>query len=265
MITSIPFEGTSVRFSDKGAGRPLVLLHGYLESLEIWNGFNDILAEEFRVISPDLPGHGRSGILGEVHPMEKLAEAVIAVLDHCQIEKCFVAGHSMGGYTALAMLENYPDRLEGLCLFHSHPFPDTKKVMSNRCREIVLVNQGKKELISKLNIPKAFAPKNVELLKHEVERATMIAQGTPDKGIIACLNGMMERPSRVSILKKATIPVLLIAGKHDSYISFEEVAQKISLPEKSEFVVLENSGHIGFLEEPEKSVETITGFIKRNL
>jgi pimeloyl-ACP methyl ester carboxylesterase len=261
MISTIPFANINIRFSDKGSGTAVVLLHGYLESLDIWNGFAEKIQEGLRIIRPDLPGHGMSGIAGEVHGMELLAESVIAVLDHLGIDKCFIIGHSMGGYSGLAFLEHYPNRLHGLCLLHSHPFPDTSQVMRNRCREIVLVNQGRKELISKINIPKAFAPGNVDPLKSEVEMAIKIAVATPGEGIIACLNGMMKRPSRENILGGSTVPAMLVAGKHDNYISWEEVAKKIRLPEGAEMVTMENSGHMGFLEEPDITAKAITDFI----
>lgn len=265
MVRAISYSNTEVRFSDAGKGTCIVLLHGYLESLEIWNCIAEELHEDFRVICPDLPGHGKSGILGDVHTMEKLAESVIAVLDHCLINKCFIIGHSMGGYTGLALMENYPERLNGLCLFHSHPFPDTKQTMNNRCREIVLVNQGKKELISRINIPKAFTGENLEHLRTEVERATQIALSTPDEGIIACLNGMMQRPSRENILSETTLPVLLIAGKHDNYIDFENVAKQVKLPAKGNLTVFENSGHIGFIEERDKALSSIRDFVTDNM
>jgi pimeloyl-ACP methyl ester carboxylesterase len=262
MIKNIPFAKTKIQFSDTGSGTAIVFLHGYLESLHIWNGFTDILQNQFRIICPDLPGHGNSGVLGEVHGMDKMADGVIAVLDHCGIDKFYVVGHSMGGYTALALLDYYPGRLLGLCLFHSHPFPDTRQTRQNRCREIVLVTQGRKELISKINIPKAFATENVEALKAEVDRAKEIAISTPDKGIIACLKGMMERPSREKVLSETNLPVLVIAGKHDNYIDFENVARKIDLPPNAVFAALENSGHIGFIEERERAATIISNFIK---
>jgi pimeloyl-ACP methyl ester carboxylesterase len=262
MLKTIEFQNKDIRFSDTGSGPAIVLLHGYLESLEIWDGFSQRLAENFRVICCDLPGHGKSGILGNTHTMEQLASSVIAVLDHCGINRCMLAGHSMGGYAGLALLELYPERLGGLCLFHSHPYPDKKQTMQNRCREIVLVNQGRKELISKINIPRAFAPDNVEPLKSEVCRATAIALNTPDAGIIACLNGMMKRPSREEILRNTDLPVMLIAGKNDTYISFEDVARQIRLPERGEFVELRNSGHMGFIEEPDISLAALSEWVK---
>ncbi len=265
MIKTIPFKNTEICFTTKGSGTALVLLHGYLESFQIWDNFSGLLQDKFKIICPDLPGHGKSGIVGEIHSMEKLAESVLALIDHCGINKCFIIGHSMGGYCGLAFMELFPERLHGLCLFHSHPFPDTKQTMNNRCREIVLVNQGKKELISKINIPKAFSPHNVDLHKFQVKRATEIAISTPDEGIIACLYGMMERPSREKILKETNLPVLLIAGKHDNYISFEDIAKKIKLPGKAQFLALENSGHIGFIEEPEKAAKAISSFVTEHI
>jgi pimeloyl-ACP methyl ester carboxylesterase len=262
MIKTIPFGKTNIQFSDTGSGTVLVLLHGYLESMEIWEDFAAEFSGNYRVICPDLPGHGKSGVVGEVHGMDKLAKSVITILDHCGIDKCFVAGHSMGGYTALAMLEYFPERLLGLCLFHSHPFPDTKQTRQNRCREIVLVNQGRKELISKINIPKAFATESCESFRPEITRATNIAIKTPDAGIIACLKGMMERPSREKVLSETNLPVLVIAGKHDNYIDYETIARSIPLPSNAEFVTLEKSGHIGFIEEKEKSASAISDFIR---
>jgi hypothetical protein len=76
MIKSIEFEGIKVSYSLRGAGKPIVLLHGYLEAGEVWDPLAEALAGSFRMIVPDLPGHGKSGIKGEVHTMEFLASAV---------------------------------------------------------------------------------------------------------------------------------------------------------------------------------------------
>ena len=69
------FKNRRINYSDKGEGAVIVLLHGYLESSEVWNGFETGLSSAFRVISVDLPGHGLSDVYGEVHTMEFMAEA----------------------------------------------------------------------------------------------------------------------------------------------------------------------------------------------
>ena len=96
--------GTALRISDtlKG-GTTVVLLHGYLESLEIWGDFMKELAMHYRVLAIDIPGMGISQVRGEVHTMEFLADVLKGVLDKQGVERCFVVGHSMGGYVAEAL------------------------------------------------------------------------------------------------------------------------------------------------------------------
>ncbi len=74
MYKTIDFNNTTIRFKDEGKGPVIVLLHGYLESLKIWSEFSAELAEHCRVVSIDLPGHGKSGVFGKVHTMELLLE-----------------------------------------------------------------------------------------------------------------------------------------------------------------------------------------------
>src|SRR5579872_6736259 len=102
MINHADFRQVKVRFSDKGKGRVIVLLHGFLESLEIWEELAAKLSKSFRVIAIDLPGHGQTPVIGYVHSMELIAECVKAVMDFLHLKKYVVVGHSMGGYAALA-------------------------------------------------------------------------------------------------------------------------------------------------------------------
>src|SRR3972149_4760338 len=119
MIKQAEFRNVKVRYSDKGKGRVIVLLHGFLESLEIWDEFSNKLSKRFRVLAIDLPGHGKTPAIGYVHSMELMAECAKAVLDSLELRKYVVAGHSMGGYVALAFAEMFPQNLSGLCIFHS--------------------------------------------------------------------------------------------------------------------------------------------------
>ena len=96
-------EHTALRISDSQQGQTvLVLLHGYLESLEIWEDFAKLLSPHYRIVTIDIPGHGISEVKSEIHTMEFIADVLRGVLDQKQITHCFVAGHSMGGYAAEA-------------------------------------------------------------------------------------------------------------------------------------------------------------------
>ncbi len=260
MYQSINYLNTSINFTDSGSGKCVVLLHGYLESIEIWGEFASELAKKYRIISIDLLGHGQTGCIAAIHTMEMMADAVKAVLDSLSVQKCVMLGHSMGGYVALAFLEKYESYLSAFSLFHSSPFADTDVKRQNRDREIVLVRDGKKSLIYNVHCSNAFANQNVERLESEIEKAKQIAQNTPDAGIIAALEGMKTRAERSIVLKNMQLPFLYIIGKHDNFIPYE-ILTKIQFPEKTKTLTLENSGHYGFIEEMEIAVNEVIKFI----
>ena len=261
--TFLTTGGFAIRYHDRGQGVPLLFLHGYLESLNVWTDFTGAFPEEFRVILMDLPGHGQSDCPGPVATMEIMAEAVVRLLDHLGIERCFVTGHSMGGYVALALLERYPGRLRGLCLFHSHPKADTPAVVEKRLREIGIVEQGRSRLLIRQNIPNLFAEDHLQLFRREVRYVQRLAKKTPDAGILAAIRGLMARPDRSALLAHAQIPCLQIIGTKDKYIPYEEVALKTELPPDSERLILEHTGHMGFFEEKARAYDGMIRFLRK--
>jgi len=262
MTGTVKFREANLRFRDEGRGDVVVLLHGYLESLDIWGTFAEELAIYFRVISVDLPGHGQSGEYTQVDTMAVMADAVKHILDHLNIGRAVIIGHSMGGYATLAFAEIFPEITIGYCLFHSHALSDSEDKKVNRDREIELVRAGKKMQFIDVNIPKAFADDNLQRLTVEVEHARKIAAATPDHGIICALEGMKSRPDRRRVLRESIVPVMIVAGRKDNYIPFEIYEQHLNLAPKHHILILENSGHMGFIEEKDKALDGILRFLK---
>ncbi|MBN2215162.1 MAG: alpha/beta hydrolase [Bacteroidales bacterium] len=263
MENKLDFRGVNIKIVDEGTGLPVLLLHGYLESSEIWKSLSDQLKDVFRIIRIDLPGHGESGLFHNIHTMEIMAETTRFVMDALFIDKCVLIGHSMGGYVTLAFAEHYPERLLGFVLFHSTPFADTEEKKRARDREIELIKQGKKNLIIDTNVPELFAGDNLGLYGRDLEKIKEIARRTPEEGIIAVLEGMKNRPGRTTIIKNSKIPFMVILGKKDNHIQFESIKSKLELNHPGELCILENSGHMGFIEEPGKSAEMIKSFVRR--
>jgi len=230
----------------------MVLLHGYLETSEIWQDFVLNFPEGIRLISIDLPGHGASGTWGLSHQMDDLAASVLAVLEAEQVDRIFLVGHSMGGYVAMAFAELFPERLLGYSLLHSTCFADTDEKKKNRDREISLVRCHKTRQIINVNIPKAFARDNLERLAAEVEKARQIAHVNSEDGVVAILNGMKDRPDRTHVLKDPSLPLLLIGGMKDNYIPVEVFEKLVSLAPHATVLKLKESGHMGFMEEGER-------------
>ena len=260
MIEKIEFNNTIVNFKDEGKGNVIVLLHGYLETLDVWTDFSKILSKTFRVISIDLLGHGQTGTFN-VNTMDLMADAVDAVLTNLNIDKCVVFGHSLGGYVTLAFADNYAHKLLGFSFFHSSAYSDTDEKINNREREITLVKQGKKDLLFNTNIPKIFADENLIKFSPVIEKIKKNALQITDEGIIATLKGMMQRPDRTNVLRNTKVPVLYFIGAKDNFIPVPVALKQAELSNKIKAVVLQNSGHMGFIEEKDKSVRELSVFV----
>ena len=239
----------------------VVLLHGYLESMIVWDEFVDLLKDKVRVVTLDLPGHGISNVIGEVHTMEYLAKCVGDAMAALGIERYSMVGHSMGGYVSLAMLDDYRDHLDNIILLSSTTSADSQEKCDRRRREIELIKAGKKNTLARLVPHAGFAPENVKRLQDYIEDISELILMTEDEGVIAILGGMIERQSRGDMLRESGIPHLFIFGRHDYYIP-EEVAEEMIAEDPTARVVwLEHSGHMGFMEEPELCANAILDMI----
>lgn len=256
--------GTALRVLDTEKGdTTVVLLHGYLEMIEVWEELAGALQTNYRVVAIDLPGMGVSQVQGEVHTMEFMAEVLTGVLDKLQIERCFLLGHSMGGYVAEAFAVTHPERVQGLILLHSTPNADTEQKKENRRREIALVKADKKELITQMFASKGFAPANRERLKARIEQLSELMAMNDSEGIVAVLNGLIQRVDQHEMMRKLKVPQLFIFGREDEFIPVEAAEQIIAAQPQAQIAWLEHSGHMGFYEEPGRVLEILEQFIER--
>lgn len=210
---------TALHVCDSQQGeRCVVLLHGYLESMFVWDDFVPLLYKRVRVVTLDLPGHGISEVRGECHSMEYLADVVRDALQALGIARCTLVGHSMGGYVALAFCERHPEMLDGLVLFSSTPNADTEEKRENRRREIALVRAGKKEQLARVAPGAGFAADNRQRMADAIADLTEQVYLTEDDGIVALLNGMIARPDRNEMLRRSPVRQLFVFGRKDEYI-----------------------------------------------
>jgi pimeloyl-ACP methyl ester carboxylesterase len=183
------------------------------------------------------------------------------MLDVLGIDKVTMVGHSMGGYVTLAFCAKYAERLDGLVLLSSSPFADTEQKRENRLREIALVKAGKKELLARVAPEAGFAPQNRKRLKDYIADLTECVYVTEDEGIVALLGGMIERVDQNAMLAACGVRQLFILGKHDGYIPVEAAESFIALNPQAEVAWLENSGHMGFIEEPAACAQALLDFV----
>lgn len=263
MTRTCIFREGKIGYRVQGKGRAVVLLHGFLENYHIWDDLSKKLSKSYKVICIDLPGHGRSDNFGYIHTMEMMGEAVQAVLRKERLRKVVLVGHSMGGYVSLAFAEKNPDNLRGLCLFHSSALADSEQKKADRLRAIDALKRYPKKFVREL-IKNLFSKQNVKILKEEIHALEEAAIKGSVPGYCACILGMRERDNREVVLRFAPYPVMIIAGKDDQVIPVGVAEKQSKLPEKSDYVLLENSGHMGFLEEPGKARRSLVSFLHKS-
>jgi pimeloyl-ACP methyl ester carboxylesterase len=255
------FKKGKISYTDSGKGRAVVLLHGFLGSKELWEQTRNALAKHFRVVCIDLPGHGQSDCFGYVHTMELMAKSVKAVMDHLKLKRYAIVGHSMGGYAALAFAELFPEQVRGLCLFHSTSYADTEQKKIDRDKAIKSVKKDPGAFV-RASIRNLFAAQHLRTHKKEVSFATQIARKTPKQGIVDALEGMKDRASRDVILHFADYPVFFIVGKYDNVLPMQSLLDQSRICKHGEALLLEDSGHMGFLEEPGRCLKFLKKFAR---
>lgn len=253
-----------LNFERKGNGKEtLVLLHGFMENLTIWNDLEPYLSDHFSLLKIDLPGHGRSEILAEVQTMELMAEEVKKVLDHEHLEKIHLLGHSMGGYVSLQLADLYPEYLKSLTLFFSTYFPDDAEKKEQR-RKSYRVIQDAFPHYARAGVPNLFNPNERDILEGKIEKALDIALSMNPLGALASVKGMVDRTDKKHVVENMDAKILVLAGKHDSAVKTQLLID--SLPDRTNIKsYILDCGHNGHWEKPEICAAIINTELLHNL
>ncbi len=259
---TIMLDGRTVHYRDEGRNnkKTLVLLHGFMQSLDVWSSYVLTYMHHLRVITIDLPGHGLTDSFAEVHSMDFMARVVKAVLDEAGVDQCVMVGHSMGGYVALAFAEKHPYTLRGLGLVNSHALSDSEQHRQNRETVCEQVRENRASYIVNF-VPTLFDDCNRAALSQDIKDLQDQCLETRTEAIIAAQRGMMDRPSRIPVLQQLEVPVLFVYGKDDNRIPLEIALSQAMIPHHSEILLLDKVGHMSFIEEREYVKPRIKNFV----
>jgi pimeloyl-ACP methyl ester carboxylesterase len=238
--------------------RHIVLLHGYCEGVWVWQKIIPALKQPAVIWAFDLPGFGNSAEILVNPDIHHVAEIVWNNLDALGITAPVLIGHSLGGYVAMAMAQSRPEKISGLCLFHSTPFADSeeRKQIRNRVIESV-TTAGAKPFLQNFVTGLFHQPSGTEFdwFKKQSEQ-------TSARAIIFYAALMRDRPDFSETLKSLQIPVLILAGKYDAIIQ-PEVSERIAgLSGFASLIFLNQSAHMGMLEEISGAGAAINSFLK---
>ncbi len=256
---TIVHKNTTISYQDQGKGTVVILLHGFLENSHMWDAFVPELSKKYRVITIDLLGHGKTEPMGYVQTMEDNADAVYAVLSSLRIRRAVLAGHSMGGYVALAFAELYPDAVKGIALINSTSLADSDERKANRDRAIKAVKQDYSCFV-RLSVANLFSEENREKLTQEIESVKQQALKTPLQGIVASLEGMKIRKDREVLLHFAPYPMLLVLGKKDPVLNYADQLDQIENTNVQ--LITFPDGHMSPIENESALLKALILFLK---
>ncbi len=252
-----------LHFFEKGQGHPLLFLHGFCESGEMWRYFAESLSTQYRVICPDLPGFGDSVLTRPIQSLEEVAEQLESWLQELQIQNPIVLGHSLGGYVALALLERMGDQIQAIGLLHSTAFEDDleKKEMRNRILTF-LKKHGAVKFVTSF-VPQLFPEHRRIELAEAMEQAIEDGKRSSLEGLLAYTVAMRDRKDRMKVLQQFAGPKLLLAGTLDGSVKIE--SSRAQQGAYTHYTELEGVGHLGMVEEKEKTLAVVESFVKEVL
>ena len=242
---------------DFGDGFPLVLVHGYLGSSEMWKFQKEYLSKYFRVITPALPGFGESHDAKSLNSINLMAKNILKLLDNKKIDKFNLLGHSMGGMIVQEIARISGDRINKLICFATGPIGDIP---------------GRFEPIDK-----SIERLQVEGIKKHVERIppNWFVEGKNSKNYFLCKNAVkntsketaqnaliaMRDWNGLENLKNIKSKTLIIWGDRDKSYNYEQISLLKKFIQESHLKIFEGCCHNLHLEEPEKFNQAVKEFL----
>ena len=260
-MPSIDIDGTRFNYSERGAGVPLVLVHGFPLDNRVWDDQVAGLSDRFRVIAPDLRGFGQTKS-EEPFSMGSLAEDLHRLLTKLNALPCVMAGLSMGGYVALAYDAKYATDLKGLILVDTRAEADTAEGKQGREKMICTVREFGSEAVANAMMPKMLAPDPEQCRPALLKKLRGIMEACPAKTIEHALVAMRDRRDCRDRLASIAVPTLIVVGEHDAItpVNVSEFMNR-EIP-KSKLVVVKGAGHMSPMEQAEQVNRAVRGFVE---
>lgn len=258
---TLRYKDINIFYTDEGSGKPIVLLHGFLEDHSMWDSLKPPLLKTHRIITIDLLGHGKTGCLSRQHTMVDKAEAIKAVIKYLHINKPLLIGHSMGGYVGLAYAEKYAEQIEGLCLVNSTYKADSANRKELRAKANKMITNNFESMV-RISFANLFSKSSKTVYKKEFEAALTIALQTSIKGYIAANDGMRVRKDYSYFFKNATFKKAIILGKKDAVINYKSISNFCKKHQINYYLCSE--GHMSYIENKTELENYIMHFVEKN-
>ena len=247
----------NIYIGDTGKGFPLVLVHGFLGASEMWKPQINFFKNDFRVITPDLPGFGKSNNAKPYYSIQSIANLLLECLEEKKIDKFYLLGHSMGGMIVQEMAKKYGNKIVKLICYSTGP----RGEMPGRFESVdqSRENLKKKGLeITAKNIAKTWFVKkeNAKYFDICIEAGKQTSTKAADDALIAFKNW-----NGVDTLKNIKNETLIVWGDQDKSYNLKQIKTLEKSIKKSKLVIFKNCAHNVHLEQPNQFNNAIKNFL----
>lgn len=259
---TIPVNDFNLSYDDLGeAGIPVIFLHGYPFSKEMWKQQLEFLQSTHRVIACDIRGFGKSTYEEGTLSIDLFADDLLTFMYKLHIEKAIICGLSMGGYIALNAVQRFPTHFEALILCDTQCIADAPAVKEKRYKVIDDITANGVKDFNEGFIKSVFQKDTLSNKKELVEALRTVVFANSQHIITAGLIALAERSETCSTLGAINIPTLIICGREDEVTPLAQSDFMHQMIEGSIMHVIDNAGHVSNLEHPDEFNQQLQDFL----
>jgi 3-oxoadipate enol-lactonase len=244
-----------------GDGSPVVLLHPFPANHEFWLPVAEALATRYRIVLPDLRGHGESGVGEGPATMEKHAADLARVMDDANVGRAPMIGVSIGGYVLFEFWRKYRGRAAALGLCNTKAPADSPEARAGRLQAANDVLDRGTEPFFESMIPKLIGKTTREMRPDLVDAALRMMRQMSPEDIAQVQRGMATRPDSVETLKTINVPTLLVTGDEDVLTGINEAELMRQHIPGSQLRVIPKAGHYSAWEQSQDAATILRQFL----
>ena len=244
-------DGKTISYHDSGTGKTILFLHSFGHNKNLW--YPQLIQFQelgYRVIAPDMPGHGNSSFDPDNHTVDLIAKSYIEFLEKINVEKTIVAGISIGGYITLRMWARKSDLISGLVMICTKAEADTEEIKGRRRTQIENIHKNGLEFFVETGAAKRVAPNTVENKPWVVDWIKMMNYTVSAEANAETLEAMAVKEDDTHTLATIDVPALILSGSHDIFIPKDCPHNLNNGIKNSVHHVIEDTGHVASLENP---------------
>jgi len=256
-----------VREQGNPQGIPVVLLHGSLGSLQVWDGWARELGDTARLITVDLPGHGLTGAWPrDEYTVEAYADFVEVLVDTLDLDRFALVGHSMGGAVAWTFAATRPDRVSQLVLVDSagYPPPDDKVPPANRIARLPLLGEISSYSRPQARVRRSLASAYANPAQATPERVRRHAelQRFPGNREATLQRARLQEPLDPTALRRLRVPTLILWGGRDPWVPVADAFRFQNDIKGADLEVFSGLGHYPMEEDPKATAAPVAAFLR---